>query len=303
MSTDAEAQIRADRLAKLDALRASGVDPYPGRGVDRVPVADVRARHSSLEAGAETGDRARLAGRITARRGHGKAMFLDLTDRSGQLQLHATLDVLGEERFAALSDTDLGDLITAEGEVFVSRRGELSLRVDGVDAAGEVPAAAAREVPRAHRRRDPLPPPLSRPDGQRGVARAGDRALPRGHRAPRASWTARLRRGRDPRAAAALRRRRGAAVHDLLQRARHATSICGSRIELYLKRLIVGGLERVYEIGKDFRNEGVGLKHSPEFTMLELYEAYVDYTTSRHGDDRAAGARGRRARCRDGSST
>ena len=129
MSGDAEDRIRADRIAKVDAMRAAGVDPYPARTPARVPVAEVRERYGDLEAGAETETRLAVAGRIAARRGHGKAMFLDLADRTGRLQLHATLDSLGEEPYAALADTDLGDVVAAEGDVFVSRRGELSLRV------------------------------------------------------------------------------------------------------------------------------------------------------------------------------
>ena len=96
MSSDPESEIRAARLAKLDALRASGVDPYPARAVERESVVVVRERHEGLEPGADSGQHVRLAGRITGRRDLGKAMFLDLLDRSGRIQLHAAVDVLGE---------------------------------------------------------------------------------------------------------------------------------------------------------------------------------------------------------------
>jgi lysyl-tRNA synthetase class 2 len=96
VSSDVEQQIRSDRIAKVDAMRQAGVDPYPARTPERVEAARVRDRFGELEAGAESGQALWVAGRISGRRGHGKAIFLDLTDRTGQLQLHATLDVLGE---------------------------------------------------------------------------------------------------------------------------------------------------------------------------------------------------------------
>ncbi|HLK42564.1 MAG TPA: OB-fold nucleic acid binding domain-containing protein, partial [Thermoleophilia bacterium] len=125
---DTEHEIRADRLAKLESLRAAGVEPYPARFDGREPIADVRGRFGHLGPGEESGEVARVAGRIGARRGQGKATFLDLADRSGQIQLHATEDVLGEA-YAAVRDCDLGDVVGVAGEVFASRRGELSIRV------------------------------------------------------------------------------------------------------------------------------------------------------------------------------
>src|SRR4051794_16608645 len=119
--TDAEARIRGDRIAKVAALRARGVDPYPRRFADRTETAELRDRYGGLEAGSEPGARARLAGRVMARRGHGRAMFLDLVDRSGRLQLQATADAT--DRYDELRDLDLGDVLGVEGEVFVSRRG------------------------------------------------------------------------------------------------------------------------------------------------------------------------------------
>jgi lysyl-tRNA synthetase class 2 len=129
VASDVEQGIRDDRIAKVEAMRRDGIDPYPARTPPRADVATVRADHGDLEPGAESGQSVWLAGRITGRRGHGKAIFLDLTDRTGQLQLHATLDVLGEDGLAAVADSDLGDVVAVHGEVFCSRRGELTLRV------------------------------------------------------------------------------------------------------------------------------------------------------------------------------
>ncbi|MEA2443144.1 MAG: lysyl-tRNA synthetase, class, partial [Thermoleophilales bacterium] len=120
-----------ERRAKAARLREQGVEPYPHEFPGVVPVETVHAAHDDLEAGEETDSRYRVAGRLTARRGHGKAAFLDLTDRSGRMQLHARSDVLGDESFERLTDLDVGDLIGVDGTAFKSRRGELSLRVDG----------------------------------------------------------------------------------------------------------------------------------------------------------------------------
>src|SRR3954463_15376185 len=124
-----EDRVLHERRVKLDELRADGVEPFPPAFPDSTPVAEVLARYESLEPGQESEDTFRLAGRLSARRGHGKAAFLDLVDRSGRMQLHARKDVLGDS-YEGLVNLDLGDLIGVEGAPFRTRRGELSLRVD-----------------------------------------------------------------------------------------------------------------------------------------------------------------------------
>src|SRR5204862_7606924 len=123
-------ELAEDRRAKLARLREQGIDPFPHEFPGVVPVAGIHAKHDGLEAGAETDERYRVAGRIAARRGHGKAAFIDLVDRSGRIQLHAREDVLGAESFERLTHLDLGDLIGVDGTAFKSRRGELSVRID-----------------------------------------------------------------------------------------------------------------------------------------------------------------------------
>src|ERR687892_1872725 len=118
----------ADRRAKLERLRADGVDPFPHAYPGVVAIAAVHAAHDGLEAGAETDASYRVAGRLAARRGHGKAAFLDVVDRSGRIQLHARADVLGDEAFERLVHLDLGDLIGVDGTAFATKRGELTLR-------------------------------------------------------------------------------------------------------------------------------------------------------------------------------
>ena len=139
----------------------------------------MRAAHEGLAPGIETESRHRVAGRIVARRGHGKAAFLDLRDGSGQIQLHAREDLLGAEAFELLVHLDLGDIVGVEGTALATRRGgELSLAVDPLAAARQEPAPAARQVPRPRGHRDPLPPARARPDRQRGEPASSSRSAP-----------------------------------------------------------------------------------------------------------------------------
>src|SRR5213595_4161472 len=123
-----ESHLLAERREKLDRLRDAGVEPFPHTFPDRTEIEVVRTAHEGLDAGAETEDRYRVAGRIAARRGHGRAAFIDLVDRSGRMQLHARDDLLGAESFERLVGLDLGDIIGVDGVVFATKRGELSLR-------------------------------------------------------------------------------------------------------------------------------------------------------------------------------
>jgi lysyl-tRNA synthetase class 2 len=130
MAADEPSDLLANRRAKLERLRAEGVDPFPHAYPGVVPVANVHETHADLPDGEETDAGYRVAGRLAARRGQGKMAFLDLVDRSGRLQLQAKLDVLGEERMERLLGLDLGDVIGVDGVAFRSKRGELSLRID-----------------------------------------------------------------------------------------------------------------------------------------------------------------------------
>jgi lysyl-tRNA synthetase class 2 len=268
-------QLLAERRQKLEELREDGIDPYPVAFGARVAIADVLHRYAELDAGEESGDALRVAGRLSARRGHGKASFLDLVDRTGKIQLHARKDVLGDE-YERLVDLDLGDVIGIEGMPFRSRRGELSLRVDGWTLLSKS-----------------LRPP---PDKYHGLTDVETRYR---HREldllaneetrelfiMRSRLVAAIRRFLDERGfieveTPVLQPLYGGALarpftthHNALDRRLYLRIAT----ELYLKRLIVGGLEKVYELGKDFRNEGISQKHNPEFTMLETYEAYADY--------------------------
>jgi lysyl-tRNA synthetase class 2 len=265
-----------DRRAKLERLREQGIDPFPHEFDGVVAVAEVHTAHDGLADGEETDSAYRVAGRMTARRGHGGAAFIDLVDRSGRLQLQAKRDVLGGESFELLTSLDVGDLIGVDGTAFKTRRGELTLLVSD----WKLLAKSLREVPKEYY----------------GVKDTETRYR---HR------EVDLLANEDARELFILRSKIVRAVRNWLDDrgflevetpilqplyggalARPFTTHYNAldrdfflRIadELYLKRLIVGGLERVYEIGKDFRNEGLSPKHNPEFTMLEWYEAYADY--------------------------
>ena len=273
---DVLSDVLADRRRKLEGLRAAGVEPFPHEFDGVEPVAAVRADHAGLEAGEETEAAHRVAGRLAARRGQGKMAFLDLEDRSGRIQLQARVNELGEEGMERLLGFDLGDLIGVDGTAFMSRRGELTLRVTGF----QLLAKSLRPPPdkhhgltdvetrHRHRELDLIANPESRTVFM-----------------TRAKVVSTIRRFLDDEGfieveTPILQPLYGGAMarpftthHNALDRdlyLRIAT-------ELYLKRLIVGGLERVYEIGKNFRNEGVDTTHNPEFTVLEWYEAYADY--------------------------
>jgi lysyl-tRNA synthetase class 2 len=269
-------ELLATRRGKLESLRAAGVDPFPHEFDGVEPIAEVRADHVGLSAGDETSVRHRVAGRLAARRGQGKMAFLDLVDRSGRIQLQARVDELGPEGMDRLVGLDLGDLIGVDGVAFMSRRGELSLRVQTYTLL----AKSLRPPPEKHHGLTDVETRFRRRELDL-IANEEAREL----FIVRARVISAARRFLDAEGfieveTPVLQPLYGGAAarpftthHNALNREfflRIAT-------ELYLKRLIVGGLERVYELGKDFRNEGVDSTHNPEFTMLEFYEAYADY--------------------------
>ena len=154
---DEPVDVFAARRQKLNALRASGVDPFPHEFEGVESIASVRAAHEGLQPGEETEIRHRVAGRLSARRGQGGMAFLDLVDRSGRIQLQARVDELGAEGMAALLDLDLGDLIGVDGTAFSSKRGELTLRVTAYTVLAKSLRPATGQAPRSERRRDALP--------------------------------------------------------------------------------------------------------------------------------------------------
>ena len=238
----------------------------PKRFPDRVEIAAVRGAAEGAENGETLDDELRVAGRVMARREMGKLTFLDLVDRSGRIQLIVEQEL----------DLDLGDIVGATGRPGRSRRGEPSLLTSGIELLAKI--------------RRPLP------DTFHGVTdletryrqRYLDLLVNEGTRAEfelRTRIVTAVRRYLDGHGFLEVEtpilqpRYGGAFAEPFVTHYNELDADFYLRIatELYLKRLIVGGLERVYELGKDFRNEGVSYKHAPEFTMVEWYEAYADY--------------------------
>ena len=242
----------------------------PKRFPDTVPIAAVRETAEQLEPGAEADDRVRVAGRVLGRRELGKLVFLDLVDRSGRIQLLCDTGRTGRV------DLDLGDIVGVTGAPAKARRGEPSVAVDELVLLGKI--------------RSPLP------DTFHGITdpevRYRKRYLDllmneesRRDAAIRARMVTAIRAYLDGDGFLEVEtpilqpRYGGAFAEPFVTHSKYLDQDVYLRIadELYLKRLIVGGLEKVYELAKDFRNEGVSYKHSPEFTQLEWYEAYADY--------------------------
>ncbi|HYY32960.1 MAG TPA: lysine--tRNA ligase [Gaiellaceae bacterium] len=242
----------------------------PHRFPDRDEIAAVRTEAENVEPGGEGGARRRLAGRVMGRRGHGGLVFLDLVDRSGQIQLLCSADRVGQV------DVDLGDIVGVAGVPAKTKRGEPSLTVDELELLAKI--------------KRPLP------DTFHGLVEAETRYRKRyldllvneeTRRAflVRTRMVAAIRRYLDEQGFVEVEtpilqpRYGGALAEPFVTHSNELDADLYLRIadELYLKRLIVGGLDKVYEIGKDFRNESVSYKHQPEFTMLEWYEAYADY--------------------------
>ena len=272
------------RREKLEALEAAGVPPY-AYSFDRQHTA---AQALTMLGDAEEGPPVTLAGRIVAWRAHGKTTFAHLADSTGRIQLYFKKDQLGEQAYSLLAHLDLGDIIGVHGPLFRTRTGETTVRVDRV----ELLAKSLRPLPFG--KEEEVDGQIVRHSGftdpeQRYRQRYADLAVHPEVRAifiARSRLTTALRKFFDERdylevetpilqplygGAAA---RPFTTVHNALDMPLYL------RIadELYLKRLVVGGLDRVYEIGHDFRNEGIDRTHNPEFTMLEFYQAYADYT-------------------------
>jgi lysyl-tRNA synthetase, class II len=244
----------------------------PKRFPDREQIAAVRVDADQVEPGGESGDPRRVAGRVMARRDMGKLVFFDLVDRSGKIQLLVAEDRMG----TASVNLDLGDIIGVTGIPAKTKRGEPSLAVTELALLAKIQRPlpdtfhGLTETETRYRQRylDLLMSPESRADVEL-----------------RARMVAAVRRYLDERGfleveTPILQPRYGGALADpFVTHSNELDQDLYLRIatELYLKRLIVGGLDRVYELAKDFRNEGVSYKHAPEFTMVEWYEAYADY--------------------------
>ncbi len=271
-------QLIANRQQKLDGLRAAGVDPYPPRFRVDESISDLRARLDSSTAEELEAERpgVRLAGRVRAVRGHGKVSFVDLSDGAAQIQLYVKKDQLPELAWSSFRLVDLGDFVGVDGSVFRTKSGELSLHVEELcvlaKALRPLPekyhGLADREARARQRYLDLLANPESR---QVFVTRS--RAI------------SAVRRFLESRGFLEVETPMmqpipgGASARPFITHHNTLDLDLYLRVapELFLKRLVVGGFERVFELNRNFRNEGISTRHNPEFTMLEFYWAYADY--------------------------
>jgi lysyl-tRNA synthetase class 2 len=279
-----ESQLIAQRMQKLDAIRALGHTPYPYSFDVTHHSEDVVTQFEALEA---SEDDVAVAGRLMVVRGHGKAAFADLLDSKGRIQIYVKLDLVGPEAFELWKLLDIGDFIGVRGSVFKTRMGQISIHVTSL-------ILLSKSV-------RPLPVPKEEiKDGERIVHDAfSDKELRYRRRYLDLALNADVQAVFRKRSAIVSAVRAFLDARDFLEvetpvlQAQYGGASARPFVthhnvldmqlflrisdELYLKRLIVGGLERVYEIGKDFRNEGIDRTHNPEFSMLEVYQAYADY--------------------------
>ncbi len=299
--------VERERLRKIETLRAAGIDPYPPRAQfisERVMAADARAR-AREQGNADEALRARfnhpasavnsssmvaaIMGRVVGKRLMGKASFVQLEDGTGKLQIYARIgdDSLSKESFDLFKDLDLGDFIEARGELFITKTNEPTLRV----AAWNMLAKAISQLPIAKEEKQTdgsvvRYSAFSSPE-LRYRQRYADLAVNPEVREVfilRANIIKAMREFLDAQGFLEVETPvlqplyGGAAARPFTTHHNQLDQDLYLRIsfELYLKRLVAGNIERVYEIGRDFRNEGVSFKHNPEFTMLEFYAAYMD---------------------------
>jgi lysyl-tRNA synthetase, class II len=300
-------EVERDRLAKLEKLKAAGIDPFPPRlqyGAQRVWAADAvkraqdwqqslagepeEARQAALHQGMP--EECAIMGRVVAKRVMGKASFAHVEDGSGRIQLYARVaeDSIDAASFERFKDLDLGDFVEAHGHLFVTKTGEPTLRVDGwrllSKSVSPLPIAKEEKLPDGTVKRHSAFADAELRYRQRYADLAVNPEV-RDIFRTRAKIVKALREFLDSRGFLEVETPvlqplyGGAAARPFITHHNQLDQDLYLRIsfELYLKRLLVGGFERVYEIGRDFRNEGVSFKHNPEFTQLEFYMAYADF--------------------------
>ena len=270
-------QQAAVRRQKLTDLRAAGQDPFVNTKYPQDAYsADLKAEFAGLPAEAETGKTVTLAGRMMSKRVMGKASFAHLRDQKGDIQIFVKRDLLGDEAYAAFKKLDIGDIIGCQGEVFRTKMGEISVRVTELTLLAKsllpLPEKFHGLTDREARYRQRYVDLIVNPDVKQTFVK-------------RSAILRELRSYLDGKGFLEVETpiltpfEIGAAARPFITH--HNTldmdMVLRIETELYLKRLIVGGIDRVYEVGRIFRNEGMDPKHNPEFTTIELYQAYTDY--------------------------
>lgn len=271
MATDESNSLIEQRKAKLAALRTKGIDPFKNKFVPNETCK--QARDNYVE-----GREVAVAGRVSAHRDMGKSMFIDVRDQSGRLQVYAQKNVLGDEQFEIFRHIDLGDFIGARGTLFTTKTGEISVKL----ASFTILTKALRPPPEKWhglsdteiRYRQRYLDLIGNPDVKevflkrsRIVNEIRNFLTERGYAEVETPMMQAIPGGAAARPFKTFHNALGAEFYMRIA------------IELYLKRLLVGGIDKVFEIGRNFRNEGLSRRHNPEFTMLEAYQAYGDYET------------------------
>lgn len=266
-------QVRVDKLAKLSAL---GVDPWGSRTDGIIPIAELRKQVPEKGSDAATFPKVRAAGRLLSIRDKGKVFFLDLQDKTGRIQLFAGRDQVGPDNWQVIQLLDLWDLVAVDGSLGHTRAGEVTIFVDRLYIMTKTIAHppekyhGAQDIELRLRRRyiDLVQSPelMSRVHQRSTLIRTIRQYLDQQGFIEVETPTMQAIAG-------------GAAARPFIthHNALDCTFYMRIALELYLKRLLVGGMERVYEIGRVWRNEGIDASHNPEFTMMELYQAYGDY--------------------------
>ncbi|MHB0857395.1 MAG: lysine--tRNA ligase [Anaerolineae bacterium] len=266
---------REQRVAKLDALRARGIDPYPARIARTHTTAEAIAAFE--QASSDDAILVQVAGRLLSSRGMGKSTFAHIQDNAGKLQLYLRKDLLGDETYELFRrDVDLGDYVAAQGRLFRTRTGEVTVEVESL----QIISKALLPLPEKwHGLKD-----VELRYRQRYLDLIANEDV-RQVFVTRSRIVSSIRRYLDERGFLEVETPvlqpiyGGAAAKPFTTHHNALDQTLYLRIadELYLKRLIIGGFERVYEIGHNFRNEGISTKHNPEFTVIEIYQAYADY--------------------------
>ncbi len=268
---------RSKRYAKIDEMRSAGLEPYPYRFDRSHTLSDLRAAFGDLEAGTETEQQVSVAGRAMLIREQGKLIFATLKDRDGEIQLFVSKAIVGDEAFAEFGALDLGDWVGAEGTVMTTRKGELSVKVERFvllsKAVRPMPDKwkGLTDVDTRFRQRYA---DLIVNDEARRTFRVRHEMISSFRRTLAEMSFIEVETPVLHVEAGGAHARPFITHHNALDMQMYLRIA----LELHLKRLIVGGMERVYEIGRVFRNEGLSPRHNPEFTMMELYQAYGDYS-------------------------
>ncbi|MGA1796423.1 MAG: lysine--tRNA ligase [bacterium] len=267
---------RQHRLDKIEELRKAGGNPYPNDFRPSAGIPEVIEKNGSIGEGEESAETVAVAGRLVAKRGHGKTCFAHILGNGARLQIYARRDLIGDEQFAGFESLDIGDIIGVSGNIFRTRTGELTLMIKKCALLAKslrpLPEKwhGLKDVETRYRQRylDLLTNPQTRE-----VFLMRSRII----RAMREFFD---QRGFMEVETPMMQPLPGGAAARPFKTHHHTLDLdLYLRIapELYLKRLVVGGFERVYELNRNFRNEGISTEHNPEFTMLEFYMAYADY--------------------------